>query len=147
MPKRLILTFLAVAMLAGCASPTPASAPVASPPPVDPNIAACREFDRAFTNQSAVTASRRADENTVEEWTEVMANVPTDYAAASLIAEGDVKSRIEDLIDLIDANPAGMRGINFMSEDFDLYGSYLDRIGQACTASGWPLAFESTSQG
>ncbi|MGV3714351.1 hypothetical protein [Pseudolysinimonas sp.] len=131
-----------VAVLTGCSVSAPTTPP--STPIEDPNSAACENFLRVFNEIADANEERNADEITVDEWYAIVDDAATDYAAVALEAGGDVKSRIEDLVDLIDRQEYGVRSLNGLSDDFDLYLSYLQRIGQACTTAGVNMSFSTS---
>lgn len=131
-----------MATLAACSAAAPTS--TSSAAEEDPNRAACEGFLRVFTEIADANEDRNADKITVDEWYAIVDDAATDYAAVALEADGDVKSRIEDLIELIDRQEYGVRSLHGLSDDFDLYLSYLQRIGQACTAAGVDMSFATS---
>jgi hypothetical protein len=136
-----IWPLLFVVVLVACA-PTPEPEPTPTPTPTaDGNVGACEQFIDVFNSIADANADRDADRITVDEWYAIVDDAGTDYSAVALIADGDLKTRIEDLVDLIDEQQYGVRSLHGLSADFDLYKSYLDRIGQVCTAAGVPLSF------
>lgn len=148
MKAALGLPLLLVLAISGCAASEPeAAAPPATsaePAEVDPNIGACNDFLDTFNKLAKANEDRNADDISIDAWREIVDNAGTDYDAVALVAEGDVKTRIEDLVEWIDSSPNGIR---VSSLDEDLWADYksnLDRIGQACTVAGVEMSFTAS---
>jgi len=143
-PMKLLAVAAVVALLlTGCAS-APKAEPKAKPSPVNVNLAACGDFAATFTRLKEAGDARSAGTSTIEQWHSVVDKAATDYSAISVKAKGDVKTRIDDLVEFIDARPTGIRGLGvFDSPENDMYLSKLERVGQACTAEGFEMSFES----
>jgi hypothetical protein len=133
--KPTLIAVVALLSLSSCAAPSPVATPV------NVNVAACGAFVDVFNGLNHAQQDRNAETLTVDEWRTIMNSAGTDYAAVALTAEGDVKERINDLIDVIDAN--GMTAFLISGPKADAYFAKLERVGQACPAEGYELGFDA----
>ena len=110
---------MALLLTACAAQPEPEATPTET---ADPNAAACETFaDATWTVGKAVTEDRGLE-----------VDIPAEFDAAALQADGDVKERILDLIDRL-PDPPHM--IVWM-DNRDAYSADVDSVMRACDAAG-----------
>lgn len=145
MRRFIILPVLAALLLAGCtAAPIHTSKP-APTHTTNPNIAACDDFRDVFISLKKANDDRNSGALSVDAWMSKMNEAGTDYSGVALKSKGDVKERINDLVDLIDATPNGVRAFRISGPGMDAYLAKLQRVAQACTVAGVTMSFVTTN--
>ena len=119
MKKLGIIAAMALLLTACAAQAEPEPTPTETP---DVNATACEAFAEAtLTVGEAVTESRGLE-----------IDIPAEFDAVALQADGDVKTRILDLIDRL-PDPPHM--IVWM-DNRDAYSADIENVVRACTAAG-----------
>ncbi|MET4158197.1 hypothetical protein [Agromyces sp. PvR057] len=123
-------------LLTGCdaaTEPDPSPGASVSPAPVAGNAEACATFAQVTrTVGDAVTGDRA-----------LATDIPAEFAKAYQIAEGEVKVRIQTLVDDLPEPPHMIAWMDHR----DAYASDVEAVARACDADGSPLGEYTTLVG
>lgn len=118
--KKLGMVATFALLLTACApQPEPAASPTETP---DPNASACEAFAEATWTVGEAVAEDRGLE----------IDIPAEFDAAALKADGDVKSRILGLIDRLPDPPHMIVWMDYR----DAYSADVRSVARACSAAG-----------
>lgn len=129
--RLLLVVVLGVLVLSGCSAPAVKSAPAKTHAPKS-NAAACSEFE-TITGDLAQRIVAGSDASNADEFKEVMGEMPGRFDEAALKGSGDVKSRIETLIQELPDPPT------LLFLDSTDYFKNIQAVQRACDAAGTPI--------
>jgi hypothetical protein len=128
--RLILLVAVSVLVLAGCASPVAKPSPAQSP---KSNSAACTGFE-SVTSDLAQRIVAGSDASNADEFKQVMGEMPARFDEAALKGTGDVKSRIETLIQELPDPPT------LLFLDSANYFKNVEAVQRACKAAGAPIS-------